>query len=209
MQEGERRIPIVVEAEAGGSSRSSQLSDSGSSSAGSCEVPRLAEITRLPRLAVQIPIQRQQQQLDSGAELAAADTEGEGGGAVLDAVDVSEHLVYGEQQPACNSNNNNNSNNNSSNNRGGGKSSVIGSGSVELRAGRVDALIVLATQTIKNDFLYQEAFLATYRTFIKTETLVDKLVHRFTRFSTKSQHEAGRRGGALRISRNAFSLLVR
>ena len=190
----------MVEAEAGGSSRSSQLSDSGSSSAGSCEVPRLAEITRLPRLAVQIPIQRQQQQLDSGAELAAPDTEGEGGGAVLDAVDVSEHLVYGEQQPACNSNNNNNS---------GGKSSAIGSGSVELRAGSVDALIVLATQTIKNDFLYQEAFLATYRTFIKTETLVDKLVHRFTKFSTKSQHEAGRRGGALRISRNAFSLLVR
>ena len=191
----------MVEAEAGGSSRSSQLSDSGSSSAGSCEVPRLAEITRLPRLAVQIPIQRQQQQLDSGAELAAADTEGEGGGAVLDAVDVSEHLVYGEQQPASNSSNNNNSS--------GGKSSAIGSGSVELRAGSVDALIVLATQTIKNDFLYQEAFLATYRTFIKTETLVDKLVHRFTKFSTKSQHEAGRRGGALRISRNAFSLLVR
>ena len=203
MQEGERRIPIVVEAEAGGSSRSSQLSDSGSSSAGSCEVPRLAEITRLPRLAVQIPIQRQQQQLDSGAELAAPDTEGEGGGAVLDAVDVSEHLVYGEQQPASNSSNNNNSSNS------GGKSSAIGSGSVELRAGSVDALIVLATQTIKNDFLYQEAFLATYRTFIKTETLVDKLVHRFTKFSTKSQHEAGRRGGALRISRNAFSLLVR
>ena len=200
MQEGERRIPIVVEAEAGGSSsRSSQLSDSGSSSAGSCEVPRLAEITRLPRLTVQIPIQRQQQQLDTGPELAEADTEGEGGGAVLDAVDVSEHLVYGEQQPAT-------SGNSSS---GGGKSSAIGSGSVELRAGSVDALIVLATQTIKNDFLYQEAFLATYRTFIKTETLVDKLVHRFTRFSTKSQHEAGRRGGALRISRNAFSLLVR
>ena len=198
MQEGERRIPIVVEAEAGGSSRSSQLSDSGSSSAGSCEVPRLAEITRLPRLTVQIPIQRQQQQLDTGPELAEADTEGEGGGAVLDAVDVSEHLVYGEQQPAT-----------SSSSSGGGKSSAIGSGSVELRAGSVDALIVLATQTIKNDFLYQEAFLATYRTFIKTETLVDKLVHRFTRFSTKSQHEAGRRGGALRISRNAFSLLVR
>ena len=201
MQEGERRIPIVVEAEAGGSSRSSQLSDSGSSSAGSCEVPRLAEITRLPRLTVQIPIQRQQQQLDTGPELAEADTEGEGGGAVLDAVDVSEHLVYGEQQPATS--------NSSNSSGGGGKSSAIGSGSVELRAGSVDALIVLATQTIKNDFLYQEAFLATYRTFIKTETLVDKLVHRFTRFSTKSQHEAGRRGGALRISRNAFSLLVR
>ena len=201
MQEGERRIPIVVEAEAGGSSsRSSQLSDSGSSSAGSCEVPRLAEITRLPRLTVQIPIQRQQQQLDTGPELAEADTEGEGGGAVLDAVDVSEHLVYGEQQPATTSSNSSS---------GGGKSSAIGSGSVELRAGSVDALIVLATQTIKNDFLYQEAFLATYRTFIKTETLVDKLVHRFTRFSTRSQHEAGRRGGALRISRNAFSLLVR
>ena len=61
----------------------------------------------------------------------------------------------------------------------------------------MDALIVLATQTIKNDFLYQvgilaiflkqrllteynfqEAFLTTYRTFIAPELLIAKLVYR-------------------------------
>ena len=63
-----------------------------------------------------------------------------------------------------------------------------------MRGGSVDALIVLATQTIKNDFLYQvgtlrnnifskesdfqEAFLTTYRTFIAPELLIAKLVYR-------------------------------
>ena len=61
----------------------------------------------------------------------------------------------------------------------------------------MDALIVLATQTIKNDFLYQvrvlmrtkdnstennfkEAFLTTYRTFIAPELLIAKLVYRWS-----------------------------
>ena len=68
-----------------------------------------------------------------------------------------------------------------------------------MRGGSVDALIVLATQTIKNDFLYQvgilgkfqkrqdvfaesnfqEAFLTTYRTFIAPELLIAKLVYRW------------------------------
>ena len=47
-----------------------------------------------------------------------------------------------------------------------------------LRAGTLDALIVLATQSHKNDYLYQEAFLSTYRTFVSTHDLLEKLVHR-------------------------------
>ena len=58
-----------------------------------------------------------------------------------------------------------------------------------LRAGRTDALIVLATQSYKNDFLYQEAFLCTYRTFISTHDLLEKLVHRFRRFSSSSKNK--------------------
>ena len=178
--EGERKIPIVVESEAGGARRNSHLSDSGSSS--SSELPRLAEITKLPRLTVQIPIERvdnKQSKLSPAPEC----------GSLLDETEVGEYLVYGEQ-----SNNNNNSG--------------VSSGSVELRAGTVDALIVLATQTIKNDFLYQEAFLATYRTFLQTEILIDKLVYRFTKFAKKSQKQ-NNGISCLRISRNAFSLLVR
>ena len=56
-----------------------------------------------------------------------------------------------------------------------------------LRAGTVDGLIVLATQSHKNDFLYQEAFLATYRTFVSTHDLLEKLVYRFRRFSSSSK----------------------
>ena len=179
-ERGERKIPIVVEER-----RNSHLSDSGSSS--SSELPRLAEITKLPRLTVQIPIERiernnKQAKLSPGPDQRS----------LLDETDVSEFLLYGEQ-----SNNNNNS--------------AVSGGSVELRAGTVDALIVLATQTIKNDFLYQEAFLATYRTFLQTEELIDKLVYRFTKFASHSEHSQKQNNGisSLRISRNAFSLLVR
>jgi Rap guanine nucleotide exchange factor 1 len=84
----------------------------------------------------------------------------------------------------------------------GENNNKLGLASGEVRAGSVDALIVLATQTVKNDFLYQEAFLTTYRTFIKPEVLIAKLVYRFRRFS-------GPEGGSLRLSRAAFSLLVR
>ena len=96
-----------------------------------------------------------------------------------------------------------------------------------LRAGRVDALIVLATQSYKNDFLYQEAFLCTYRTFISTHDLLEKLVHRFRRFSSSSKnkpflkvipptHENSddeETAAALhhqyqRVARSSFSLLV-
>lgn len=51
------------------------------------------------------------------------------------------------------------------------------------------------------DFVYQEAFLTTYRTFISPSDLVNKLIHRYTFFS---QFETKKK-----IARYAFSLLMR
>ncbi len=51
------------------------------------------------------------------------------------------------------------------------------------------------------DFVYQEAFLTTYRTFVSPSDLIDKLVQRyefFSQFETKKK-----------IARYAFSLLIR
>ena len=109
---------------------------------------------------------------------------------LLDSLNVSEHLVYGSL-PAT------------ADHPGGG----VG----ELRAGNLEALIVLATQTIKNDFLYQEAFLTTYRTFLTTEALVDKLMYRYRRFSVRAKGGGDSAGESVhrRASRAAFSLLVR
>ena len=174
----ERRIPIMIEAD---QSRHSHMSDSGSSS--SSEVPRLAEITRLPRLSVAIPIHRTDSKSQGDFEPKSD--------SLLDSLDVSDYLVYGEQSTASINNNKNIS------------------GTIELRAGDIDALVVLATQTIKNDFLYQEAFLTTYRTFISTDNLVKKLVYRFKAFNTDQVAPGQRAGSMIRISRNAFSLLVR
>lgn len=179
--ESERRIPIMIETDQQ-TLRHSQLSDSGSSS--SSEVPRIAEITRLPRLSVAIPIQR----ICNKSEEDFQPKED----SILDRLDVSDYLVYGEQSTTNNNNNNKNV-----------------SVSLELRAGDIDALVVLATQTIKNDFLYQEAFLTTYRTFISAENLVKKLVYRFKVFNTDKILSGQRAGSMIRISRNAFSLLVR
>ena len=75
---------------------------------------------------------------------------------------------------------------------------------------------------------YQEAFLCTYRTFISTHDLLEKLVHRFRRFSSSSKNKPFLKGippptndtsddegsaAALqrqcqRVARSAFSLLV-
>ena len=53
------------------------------------------------------------------------------------------------------------------------------------------------------DFLYQEAFLTTYRTFISAKDLVEKLIYRYHRFSPMTDVKKSR------LARNAFSLLVR
>ncbi|XP_022115832.2 guanine nucleotide-releasing factor 2 isoform X2 [Pieris rapae] len=52
---------------------------------------------------------------------------------------------------------------------------------VDVRGGHPDALIVLATKATK-DFAYQEAFLATYRTFLAPHELVSRLVRRAHHF---------------------------
>ena len=77
-------------------------------------------------------------------------------------------------------------------------------GMLELRAGSVDELIILATHSSNKDFVYQDAFLCTYRTFIATLTLLSKLQYRFRRFN-------GEDHGALelRAARSSFSLMVR
>ncbi|UJR25198.1 hypothetical protein I4U23_006551 [Adineta vaga] len=70
-----------------------------------------------------------------------------------------------------------------------------------LRGGSMDALIIRATSPDKKDFVYQEAFLTTYRTFVSPSDLIEKLIQRytfFTQFQTKKK-----------ISRYAFSLLIR
>ncbi|CAF3622739.1 unnamed protein product [Rotaria sordida] len=70
-----------------------------------------------------------------------------------------------------------------------------------LRGGSIEALIIRATSPDKKDFVYQEAFLTTYRTFVSPSDLVDKLIQRykfFLQFETKK-----------RIARYAFSLLIR
>ncbi|KAK2158502.1 hypothetical protein LSH36_168g00066 [Paralvinella palmiformis] len=73
----------------------------------------------------------------------------------------------------------------------------------DLRGGCIDALIVHATTTGKNDFMYQEAFLTTYRTMITSHDLVEKLIYRYNRFSRMNDIKKKK------LSRNAFSLLTR
>lgn len=75
-------------------------------------------------------------------------------------------------------------------------------GILELRAGAADELIVLATQSTNRDFVFQDAFLLTYRTFISTLDLLCKLQHRFRRFNREGETLE------LRAARSAFSLMV-
>jgi len=53
------------------------------------------------------------------------------------------------------------------------------------------------------DFLYQEAFLATYRTFMDPSQLIKKLLYRYSQLSRSSD------GQKRKLSNNTFSLLVR
>jgi hypothetical protein len=52
-------------------------------------------------------------------------------------------------------------------------------------------------------FMYQEAFLTTYRTFVTPCALLDKLLYRYRRFSRAPDTKR------TKLARNAFSLLVR
>ncbi|KAL5013075.1 hypothetical protein ScPMuIL_011626 [Solemya velum] len=72
----------------------------------------------------------------------------------------------------------------------------------EIRGGSVDALIVHATAAGKTEFIFQEAFLTTYRTFISASSLIEKLLYRFHKFQHATESKK-------RLSRSSFSLLVR
>ncbi|XP_047496676.1 rap guanine nucleotide exchange factor 1-like isoform X6 [Penaeus chinensis] len=73
----------------------------------------------------------------------------------------------------------------------------------DIRGGPVDALVVHASKANKNDFLYQEAFLTTYRTFVTPSELVTKLLYRYNKFTNSPDVDRQK------AARNAFSLLVR
>ncbi|CCD70386.1 Rap guanine nucleotide exchange factor 1 [Caenorhabditis elegans] len=74
---------------------------------------------------------------------------------------------------------------------------------LEVRGGPKDALIVYATQSTHSSLLYQEAFLITFRTFISSLELVNKLIKRYLYMSLAddSQSES--------IARHTFSVIVR
>ncbi|XP_043254314.1 guanine nucleotide-releasing factor 2 isoform X2 [Colletes gigas] len=99
---------------------------------------------------------------------------------ILDELDISKHLVFkkpDEEGP-------------------------------DIRGGHPDALLVHATKANKHDekesdFLYQEAFLTTYRTFMQPLELIQKLHRRHQRFSCSADVVKQR------AAREAFSLLVR
>jgi hypothetical protein len=83
-----------------------------------------------------------------------------------------------------------------------------------VRGGPIDALIVLATcnsSKINQNFLYQEAFLTTYRTMIDSGELVDKLIHRYRIFShpTLSDNLATNSNQNKSAARNTIALLIR
>lgn len=53
-----------------------------------------------------------------------------------------------------------------------------------------------------SEFMYQEAFLTTYRTFISSKVLIEKLLYRFHKFQYMQDNRK-------KTARNAFSLLIR
>ena len=69
-----------------------------------------------------------------------------------------------------------------------------------LIGGAIDALIVHASGASKNDIIFYEAFLTTYRTFISPKDLINKLLYRERRFRERAHKKA---------SQSAFFLLLR
>ncbi|XP_052230046.1 rap guanine nucleotide exchange factor 1-like isoform X2 [Dreissena polymorpha] len=73
----------------------------------------------------------------------------------------------------------------------------------DIRGGSVDALIVHATAANKTEFMFQEAFLTTYRTYISSQELMDRLLYRFNKFQYSP--DIARKKSA----RNSLFLLIR
>ncbi|RZB41593.1 guanine nucleotide-releasing factor 2, partial [Asbolus verrucosus] len=71
----------------------------------------------------------------------------------------------------------------------------------DIRGGAIDALIIQATKATKNGvFMYQEAFLTTYRTFITPYDLINKLIRRYDHFYYQPNKK---------LRSEAFALIVR
>ncbi|GAB6018402.1 Rap guanine nucleotide exchange factor (GEF) 1 [Chamberlinius hualienensis] len=76
-------------------------------------------------------------------------------------------------------------------------------GSLDIRGGSIDALIVHASSAPSAELAYLDAFMTTYRTFISPVDLVNKLLYRYNKFGLNIADVARQR-----VSRNTFSLLV-
>uniref|UniRef100_A0A915PQB9 Ras-GEF domain-containing protein n=1 Tax=Setaria digitata TaxID=48799 RepID=A0A915PQB9_9BILA len=72
----------------------------------------------------------------------------------------------------------------------------------EVRGGPKDALIAFATQP-SGSLLYQEAFLTTYRSFVASDELIQKLIRRYLYMCTIKEQQS------IRVARQTFSMLVR
>ncbi|VDN19963.1 unnamed protein product [Gongylonema pulchrum] len=72
----------------------------------------------------------------------------------------------------------------------------------EVRGGPKDALIAFATQP-SGSLLYQEAFLATYRSFVTSYELVQKLIKRYSYMC------AGKERQSVKVANQTFSMLAR
>ncbi|EJD74874.1 rap guanine nucleotide exchange factor 1 [Loa loa] len=72
----------------------------------------------------------------------------------------------------------------------------------EVRGGPKDALIAFATQP-SGSLLYQEAFLTTYRSFVKSDELIQKLIKRYLYMYSIKERQS------IKVARQTFSMLVR
>ncbi|XP_071491453.1 rap guanine nucleotide exchange factor 1-like [Diadema antillarum] len=72
-----------------------------------------------------------------------------------------------------------------------------------IKGGPVDALLVYAADADRKDLVYYEAFLTTYRMFISSRDLLNKLLYRYKKFRHKTDMKSRR------ANRNAFFLLLR
>ncbi|GMT06192.1 hypothetical protein PENTCL1PPCAC_28366, partial [Pristionchus entomophagus] len=71
----------------------------------------------------------------------------------------------------------------------------------EVRGGPKDALLVFCTQS--SSLLYQEAFIAAYRSFMPSDEVIQKLITRYLYMETRNE------GDSIKHSHMTFSLLVR
>jgi len=73
-----------------------------------------------------------------------------------------------------------------------------------IRAGyKADTVQMSLCESMCSDLMYQEAFVATYRTFVDPSQLIKKLLYRYSLLSNGSDRQKRK------LANNTFSLLVR